>query len=103
MTITYKFSILSGMPGYMPNYIGGPYSASTRRELVNIIRNELDMLDYPANRFADFNVRQMWRFIQVACSGSSCHSSCDSHKGEVLSLHGLTDAEADEMEHEQDY
>ena len=103
MTTEYKFTISSGMPGYMPNYNSGAYVATTRKELAEILRSELEMLDYPANRFNDFNVTRMWRFIQNARSGSSCHSYCDTHNGEQLSINGLTDAEYDEMIASEDY
>ncbi len=99
----YKFQVMSGMPGFMPNYHGGPYFASTRKEFADILRTELEMLDYPASRFADFNVKRMWRFVQSAQSGSSCHSSCDTHNGEHMEVCGLTDAEFDEMEASQDW
>ncbi len=99
---SYKFSINSGMPGYMPNYQAGPYCAATRAKLAEILRTELEMLNYPASRFADFNVRRMWGFIQHARSGSSCHSSCDSHNGEHMEICGMTDAEYDEAEANQD-
>ena len=92
----YKFSITSGMDGYMPNYQSGPYCATTRAELADILRAELEMLNYPVNRFADFNVRRLWRFVQFARSGSSCHSHCDEHNAERMSIYGLTDAEYDD-------
>lgn len=98
MQTPYKFHIMSGMDGYMPNYNSGPYHASTRAELVDILRTELTMLAYPANRLADFSIRRMWRFVQFAKSGSSCHSSCENHNGERMEIHGLTDAEFEEME-----
>ena len=103
MTTPYKFHIMSGMPGYMPNYNSGPYVAATRKELTDILRTELDMLNYPANRFADFNVRRMWRFTQFAKSGSSCHASCDEHNGEQMEIYGLTDDEFNEMESAEDF
>ena len=99
----YKFHIMSGMAGYMPNYNSGPYIASTRKELADILRTELNMLNYPANRFADFNVRRMWRFVQFAKSGSSCHSSCEDHNSEQMEVCGLADHEFDEMEAQEDY
>ncbi len=92
----YKFHVMSGMAGYMPNYHGGPYWASTRKEFVDILRTELEMLNYPINRLANFNVRRMWSFIQSARSGSSCHSFCDDHNGERMEICGMTDAEYDE-------
>jgi hypothetical protein len=70
MQTVYKFAINSGMPGYMPNYYAGPFYAHTRKELVQILKDELEVLDYPANRLHDFGVRRMWRFVQNAKSGS---------------------------------
>ena len=99
----YKFQVMSGMDGYMPNYHGGPYYAATRKEFAEILRCELDLLNYPANRFTNFNVRRMWRFIQSAGSGSSCHASCIDHNSERMEVCGLTDAEFDEMEANQDW
>ena len=102
MQTTYKFSITSGMPGYMPNYVSGPCFATTRKELGDTLRDELEMLGYPANRIHNFNIRRMWRFIQNAKSGSSCHSYCDEHNHEQMSVNGLTDDEFDEMVREID-
>lgn len=100
--IPYKFQITSGMPEYLPNYHSGPYYAATRKELADILRTELEMLNYPANRFVDFNIKRTWRFIQFAQSGSSCHSFCDDHNGERMEICGLTDAEFGEMEAAQE-
>jgi len=103
MQTPYKFTLTSGMPGYMPNYVSGAFVVYTRKELANILRDELDMLSYPAARFNDFNVKRMWRFIQNAKSGSSCHSYCDTHNNEQLSVNGLTDAEYDELVANEDW
>lgn len=103
MQTPYKFIITSGMPGYMPNCVSGAMIAYTRKELASIIRDELDMLDYPAARFNDFNIKRMWRFIQNAKSGSSCHSCCDCHNGEQLSITGLTDEEYEEAINNEDF
>lgn len=97
MQTPYKFIITSGMFDYISNYQSGPYIAYTRAELFDIVRAELSMLDYPANRLATMRLRAVWRFIQAAKSGSSAHTSCDLHNGEQLCLYGLTDAEFDEM------
>lgn len=93
MQTPYKFAILSGMPGFMPNYNSGPMVAHTRKEFAEIIRDQLYALDYPANRFRDFNVKRMWRFIQRSKNGSSVHSYCMTHNGEQMSIQGLTDSE----------
>ena len=98
----YKFNIMSGLEGcYMPNYSSGPMLASTRRELMDTLRTELDMLGYPANRIHDFNVRRMWGHIKL-WGGSSVHSCCQVHNHELLSIQGLTDAEYDEQIKEQE-
>lgn len=101
MQTPYKFTVTSGMSGYMPNYQSGPYVAHTRRELIAIVRDELEMLNYPANRLKTMGIRNLWRFVQNAKSGSSAHTSCDPHNGESLSLHGLTDAEFLELEEQE--
>ena len=103
MPTIYKFVVHSGMRDYMPNYSSGPHFAHTRRELVEILKNELDMLNYPANRIRDFSIRNIWRFIQNVGSGSSVHLICQDHNGEALQVCGLTDEEADAMEAELDY
>lgn len=89
----YKFVILSGMAGFMPNYNSGPLQANTRKELAEILREQLDMLDYPANRFNDFCVADIWRRVQAFKSGSSVHSNCEPHQGETMFIQGLTDEE----------
>lgn len=103
MQTPYKFQVMSGIPGYMPNYHGGPYIARTRKDLAGQLREELEMLNYPANRFSDFNIRRMWRLVQFAKSGSGCHASCDEHNGKQMEICGLTDDEFDEMEAQEDF
>ena len=89
----YKFVVLSGMPGCLPNYVSGPMIANTRKELADILRDELEMLDYPKNRFSDFKVKRLWRRLQMYKSGASLHSRCNTHNGEYMSIQGMTDAE----------
>ena len=93
----YRFCILSGMPGYMPNYHSGAQIAHSRSELVDILKTELDMLDYPASFFGHLAIRNAWRFIQHHKSGSSVHLSTDTHNHEYFEVCGLTDSEYDEM------
>ncbi len=103
MQTPYRFTILSGLPGcYMPDYHGGAYEATTRREFVGIVRSNLEMLDYPANRIHDFGVRAMWRAIQKFKSGCAVNSSCESHNGERLEIVGLTAWDYDAMQTESD-
>ena len=99
----YRFSIMSGMDGYMPNYTSGPFIVHTRKDFAAILRDELEMLNYPANRIRDFGIRRAWRFVQNVGDGSSCHLSCDDHNHECLRVNGLTEQEYDEMEAQQDW
>jgi hypothetical protein len=89
---TYQFHIMSGMPGYMPNFVS-THSAGTRKEFADTVRDALDMLDYPANRFGEFEIRRMWRFVQRAKSGSNVHSFCSIHNGERMTIQGMNDAD----------
>lgn len=94
MQTPYRFNITSGLVGcYMPNYTAGPYECHTRRELVALVKAELEMLNYPATRLRTMNIARLWRFVQSARSGSSAHTSCDPHNGQALELHGLTEEE----------
>jgi hypothetical protein len=78
----------------------GPYllECSTRRELANAIRYEIEKADFPANTFNQVKIRRLWSFIQRHGS-SVAHFSVD-HGSYEIGFHGLTSAEADEMRNE---
>ena len=94
-----RYSITFGLSGcYMPNDSFGPVFAGTRRELVNLIRGELESHDMPASLFADVRITRLWAFIKR--NGSSVAHFSLTHKGYELAFHGLTEAEANEMDTE---
>lgn len=88
----YRFYLSTGLSGcYLPDS-GHTYEATTRRELVSIVRHELEYQEFPKSKIAEFNLRQLWRNVQRYKSGSSVHTYAN-HKGRTMSLSGLTDKE----------
>lgn len=108
MAQTWRYSVSVGLSGcYMPNSVSGPYCGTTRHELSALIRDQISMYadgeDDPSERslFAQVGIRSLWRF--VARNGSSCaHFTIDIGRGEEIAFHGLTEAEAVEMERAAD-
>ena len=94
---TARYSMTFGLSGcYMPDSYGGPYICSTRREIASIIRSELEAYDLPASRFREVRIARLWAFIKR--NGSSVAHFALQHGANELAFHGLTEAEADEME-----
>lgn len=92
-----RYSVTYGLSGcYMPDCQSGPVICSTRRELAAAIRSELETYELPASLFGEVGIRQLWRFI-VRNGSSSAHIHLH-HGANVLSFHGLTEAEAEEMD-----
>lgn len=91
-----RYQVLFGMPGYMPDSNNGPYYASTRKELASLIRDEIAQFDLPKSLFNDVKIKQLWPFI--ARHGSSSAHITLYHGNNVLEFIGLTEAEAEEME-----
>src|SRR3546814_135255 len=93
-----RYATSSGLAGcYMPDSQGGPYEFTTRRELANYIRQEIEYMDWLASMFAQVGIRRLWSAIQSAGSSSSYHFSLQ-HNGYELAFHGLTKEEAIVME-----
>jgi hypothetical protein len=101
MARQWHYSVSNGLPGcYMPDNISGPYSGTTRRELVALIRDQIAYMDWPASVIRQVKIRRLWN--HVGGHGASCaHFSLD-HGGYQLSFHGLTDDDAAQMESEND-
>lgn len=97
----YRYSVTYGLRGcYMPDSATGPYTGTTRRELANLVRDMLDMYGMPRCRFNDANIKAKWPYI-------ARHGSSQAHfylydGGNVLSFHGLTHDEAEQMEKENE-
>lgn len=90
---TCYFSFSNGLLGcYMPDSTSGPYAVTTRRELADAIRSELEMLDAPKRCFADVGIRRLWG-VAKRHGTSSVHFTIETSPGYGLSFHGLTEAE----------
>jgi hypothetical protein len=88
----WRYSVTFGLSGcYMPDYHGGAHCGTTRRELVDLIKGEIDMLDLPASLIRDVKINRLWSFIERNGS-SSAHFNLH-HGANVLSFHGLTEEE----------
>ncbi len=97
-----RYSISYGLAGcYMPDSISGPYIVTTRRELAELIHDQLRMYEMPARLFRDANVRRLWRFITK--HGSSMAHFNLQHGANALSFHGLTEEEAEQAERENEF
>ncbi len=87
-----RYAVTFGLSGcYMPDSHEGAHAFSTRAELADFIRNELQVFDLPASLFAEVRIRRLWGFIQRHGS-STAHFSL-RHKGNELAFHGLTEDE----------
>lgn len=95
-----RFAVTFGLQGcFMPDWHGGAFEAATRRELAEIIRDTLRMLDLPADLFREVKIRRLWQFIQH--HGSSSAHVFLHHGNNVLTFHGLTEDELDAHEREE--
>jgi len=103
----WRYSISIGLSGcYMPNAINGPYIGTTRKELAELIRDQIrmyaDQEDDPSERslFEQVGLRRLWSHIRNHGS-STAHFSIDIGRGEEIAFHGLTKEEATEMERQE--
>ena len=107
MTICWRYSTSCGLRGcYMPNTTSGPYSGSTRRELANMIRDEIRLYskEYDAAEetlFRQVKINNLWHHVKRHGS-SSAHFYIDLANGECIGFHGLTEDEFNHMEREND-
>ena len=105
---TWRYSVTVGLSGcYMPNYNSGPNCGATRRELADLIREQIrlfaDQEDDPceASLFAQVRINNLWSRIKRYGS-SSAHFRIDIGRGEEIAFHGLTEDEFTQMESEAD-
>lgn len=97
-----RYSISFGLAGcYMPDTVGGPYVITRRRDLAALIRDELAFYGLPASLIRDVRVKRLWAHIKRHGS-SSAHFSL-THGANALSFHGLTKAEAEAMERDNEW
>jgi hypothetical protein len=102
-----RYSVTNGLVGcYMPDGNHGPISFATRKEMADYIRSELEQTFPNASGrqlralFREADIRKVWGFIQR--NGSSVAHFSLQLDGYELAFHGLTEAEFDAAEKEQD-
>lgn len=99
----FRYSVSYGLQGcFMPDSVNGPYCGTTRKELANLIRDELSVYDMAASKSREVKLNRLWAHIKRHGS-SSAHFHIADGEHNVLSFHGLTEDEAKEMEAQQDY
>lgn len=100
MRRTAQYTVTYGLSGcYMPDSVSGPMEFTTRRELADFIRSELEVYDMPASLFRDVNIRRLWSHI--ARSGSSVAHFSLRHGANELAFHGITNAEFEAAQEEE--
>ncbi len=101
-TETCYFSFSHGLRGcYLPDSHGGYYAVTRRKDLVDAIRSELEMVGAPASAIRQVGIKRLWS--QAKRFGTSCiHFTIDTSEGYGLNFHGLTDAEYQELERQND-
>lgn len=98
---TAYYTITNGLAGcYMPDHNSGPVFATSRKMLADIIRYEIERLDWPASMFKEVKIRRLWSFI--ARNGSSVAHFGLQREGYELAFHGLTEDEFNAAVKEQD-
>jgi hypothetical protein len=95
-----RYAVTFGLRGcYMPDSHDGAHIFTTRKELADFIRSELEMYDMPASLFREVRLRRLWGFITR--HGSSTAHFALHHGANALEFHGLTEAEYDEQTREE--
>jgi len=87
-----RYAITFGLSGcYMPDSHGGAHEFTTRKELADMIRSELETYNMPASLFREVRIRPLWAHIKR--HGASSASFSLIHGSNALEFHGLTEAE----------
>lgn len=82
-----------GLAGcYLDDAQGGAQCFTTRRELADAIRYELEFHELPASLFREVQIRRLWQAIVNARSASSFTFHLH-HGAYVLTFYGLTERE----------
>lgn len=92
-----RYTVTSGLAGcYMPDSVSGPLAFSTRAELADFIRYEIEAQEFPKSSFAQAHIRGIWR--RIAKFGSSVQHFSIEHNGREIAFHGLTEEEFEQAE-----
>jgi len=87
-----RYSVNFGLEGcHMPDSYAGSYEFTTRKELAELIRDQLLSYDMPACLFREARIKRLWSFIKA--HGSSTAHFRLTHKGYALCFSGLTEQE----------
>lgn len=99
---TCYFTLTYGLQGcYMPDSHMGPYLATTRREIIQAVREALEFYEAPKSAIHQVAWKRFW--AQAKRSGtSSIHFCIATDKHNMLEFHGLTEAEYAERENQDD-
>lgn len=96
-----RYSVTSGLSGcYMPDTHYGEFEVTTRRDLMSVIREHINMADFPKSSIREVKARRLWSFIKR--HGSSTAHFSIVHKGFEIAFHGLTEDEYNEMQAQGD-
>ena len=96
----FAYSVTHGLAGcYMPDSQSGPITGTTRRELADAIRYELEFKEWPAYLIREVRLSNLWAHIKR--HGSSSAHFCIRRDEYKIAFHGLTDAEAEQMQAEE--
>ena len=98
--IKFRYTVIVGKDAARISFESGPYVGTTRRELAELIRRELDGAGFPASAFKQARLRDIWPSI-ARYGSSSIHMQFD-HGEKMLRFNGLTEEESDQMEREAD-
>lgn len=91
-----RYAVTFGLRGcYMPDSHDGAHEFTTRKELADFIRSELEMYDMPASLFREVRINNLWHHIKR--HGSSSAHFALHHEANALEFHGLTEDEYTEQ------
>ena len=90
------YSVGFGLQGcYLDDSKGGVYQIKSRKELCEMIRNEIAVYDLPKNSFKQANVARIWPHLKK--HGALQATIYLRHKHHVLTFYGLTEDEFNEQ------
>jgi hypothetical protein len=91
-----RYAVTFGLSGcYLPDSHFGPIVCTTRRELMQTIRAEIESAGFPACTIRQVKATRLWQFIKR--NGSSVAHFSVTHGAHEIGFHGLTEAEAEQM------
>jgi hypothetical protein len=97
------FALAGGLNGcYMPDSDFGHYAVTTRRDLMQAVRDALAFYDLPKSAMGEVKWKRVWDHAKRHGT-SSLHFSVGNKQGFGVQFMGLTAAEYAEREEREDY